>query len=120
MSFEELPEEICIKIWSSLDFNTIQKTCTLVCHPWLKIIRNSGKLSGQLALNLGPMFNEEYKKHWKRGSYDVGFLDYPSTKLKGSILSRWNQLHTLRFPNQLDDGVFDLTTISSLHKGVFL
>ena len=120
MSFEELPEEICIKIWSSLDFNTVQKTCTLVCHPWLKTIRNSGKLSGQLALDLEPMFNKESEKHWKKGSVDVNFLDYPSTKLKGSILSRWKQLHTLSFPTQLDDGVFDLTTISSLHNGVFL
>ena len=119
MSFEELPEEICIKIWSSLDFNTVQKTCTLVCHPWLRTIRNSGKLSGQLALDLEPMFNKE-SNPWKKGSYNVDFLEYPSTKLKGSILSRWKQLHTLSFPTQLDDGVFDLTTISSLHKGVFL
>ena len=119
MSFEELPEEICIKIWSSLDFNTVQKVCTLVCHSWLKNIRNSGKLSGQLSLDLEPMFNKE-SNPWKKGSYTVDFLEYPSTKLKGSILSRWNQLHTLRFPTQLDDGVFDLTTISSLHKGVFL
>ena len=120
MSFEELPEEICIKIWSSLDFHTVQKTCSLVCHGWFKTIRNSGKLSGQLALNLEPMFKKESEKRWKKRSYNVDFLEYPSTKLKGSILSRWKQLHTLRFRTQLDDGVFDLTTISSLHKGVFL
>ena len=29
MSFDQLPEEVCTIIWSKLDFETVQKTCTL-------------------------------------------------------------------------------------------
>ena len=59
MSFDELPEEVCINMWSYLDFETVQKTCTLVCRRWFATIRNSGKLSGTLALDLEPMFSAE-------------------------------------------------------------
>ena len=29
MSFDQLPEEVCTIIWDQLDFETVQKTCTL-------------------------------------------------------------------------------------------
>jgi hypothetical protein len=119
MSLDELPEEVCINMWSYLDFETVQKTCTLVCRRWFATIRNSGKLSGTLALDLEPMFSAEIRKNWKKGFREFEIVDQPSSQLKKSILSEWKQLHTLRFHAKLDDGIFDLTKISSLHKVIF-
>ena len=43
------PEEIFMKIWSYLDFETVQKTCTRVSKSWLGMIRSS-KLSWKMKL----------------------------------------------------------------------
>ena len=52
-SFEiSLPTEVCIHIWSFLDFNTCQKICTCVSKKWLYEIRNSTRLSGEMILRL--------------------------------------------------------------------
>ena len=83
--FDELPEEIRIKIWNRLDFETVQKTCTLVSHKWLATIRSSGELSGQLALDLEKKFIAEKCNPF--GRYDgVGYDDLPSTKLSMAII----------------------------------
>ena len=36
-----MPEEILIRIWSFLDFDTLQKICVLVSKSWFDKIRNS-------------------------------------------------------------------------------
>ena len=77
--FDELPEEIRIKIWNRLDFETVQKTCTLVSHKWLATIRNSGELSGQLALDLEKMVIAERCNPFGRYD-DVRHDDLPSTR----------------------------------------
>ena len=45
-----LPKEMWFRIWSDLDFETLQKTCVLVCQGWFENIRGDGRLSGQLSL----------------------------------------------------------------------
>ena len=44
-SKNNLPTEVWILSWSFLDFNTVQKKCTLVSKEWLNGIRNSTRLS---------------------------------------------------------------------------
>ena len=52
-SFENsLPTEVWIHIWSFLDFETLQKICTLVSKKWLHEIRNSTRISGEMILTL--------------------------------------------------------------------
>ena len=46
-----LLKDVWIEIWSLLDFETLQKTCTRVCKTWFEDIRDSGRLSGELRLN---------------------------------------------------------------------
>ena len=46
-----LPKDVWIEIWSLLDFETLQKSCTRVCKTWFEDIRDSGRLSGELRLN---------------------------------------------------------------------
>ena len=43
--------EIWSKIFGYLDFETVQKTATLVCKLWFDMIRNDSVLSGELVLN---------------------------------------------------------------------
>jgi len=113
MSFDELPEEIRIKIWKRFDFETVQKTFTLVSHKWLGTIRNSGELSGQLTLDLKDMIIDEVCDD---KLCDVAAEDMPSSKLTKSIGSGWKQLRSLRMNMKLDVNLF---TSSSLHKVIF-
>ena len=112
-AFDELPEEIRIKIWKRFDFETVQKTFTLVSHKWLGIIRNSGELSGQLTLDLKEMIIDEVCNDRLAG---LAYEDMPSTKLVRSIGSSWNQLRSLRMNMKLNVSLF---TSSSLHKVIF-
>ena len=113
MSFDELPEEIRIKIWKRFDFETVQKTFTLVSQKWLSTIRNSGELSGQLTLDLKEMIIDEVCNDRLAG---LAYEDMPSTKLTRSIGSSWNQLRSLRMNMKLNVSLF---TSSSLHKVIF-
>lgn len=47
-----LPTEVWVKIWSFLDFDTLQKVCTRVSTKWFWDIRNSALLSGEMKLKL--------------------------------------------------------------------
>ena len=46
-----LPKDVWIEIWSLLDFETLQKTCTRVCKTCFDDIRDGGSLSGEIRLN---------------------------------------------------------------------
>ena len=50
MSATDLLPELLEQIFGYLDFSTLQKTVTLVCKNWQKLVRNNSKLSGQLVL----------------------------------------------------------------------
>ena len=64
------PREVWIKIWSHLDFETLQKTCTLVSKTWFEEIRNSANLSGEMTLKISWRSDmEDMNKilsHWKK------------------------------------------------------
>ena len=113
MFFDELPEEIRIEIWSRFDFETVQKTFTLVSHKWLGTIRNSEELFGQLTLDLKEMIIDEVCNDKMVG---IAYKDMPSTKLSKSIGSGWKQFRSLRMNMKLDVNLF---ISSSLHKVMF-
>ena len=48
-----IPEEIWIDVFSYFDFTTLQNVLTLVCKEWLRVIRNSFRLSGRLNVRPG-------------------------------------------------------------------
>ena len=75
-----LPKEMWFRIWSDLDFETLQKTCVLVCQGWFENIRGNGRLSGQLRLKNEEMEAEEAK----------------------TILRKWKELRVLRLSKKLD------------------
>ena len=68
--FEEtkMLREVCIHIWSFLDFDTIQRKCTLVSRAWMEEIRNSPSLSREMKLRIEDQSIEEINdvlNHWK-------------------------------------------------------
>ena len=68
-----LPTEVWIHVWSFVDFDTRQETCTLVSRGWLNEIRNSARLSGEMILRLED-----------RSARDIN-----------NVLSRWPKLRVL-------------------------
>ena len=52
MDWNSLPLEVWILIWRHLDFETLQKSGTLVSKTWFKGIWSDTILSGELALKL--------------------------------------------------------------------
>ena len=84
-----LPKEMWYKIWSDLDFDTLQKICVLVCQEWFENIRGDGRLSGQLSLKNAEMEEEEAT----------------------AILSKWKELRILRLSKNLDQ-----VDLSKTHK----
>ena len=78
--FKSLPKEIWFKIWGHLDFQTRQKTCVLVCKEWFDDIRFDGELSGELFLRNDEMEDEDAE----------------------AILSKWENLKSLRLSKNLD------------------
>ena len=61
---DTLPKEMWIHIWSFIDFDTLQKICTVVCKSWLDEIRDSVQLSSELKFdNEGKVIYPMYFKH---------------------------------------------------------
>ena len=93
------PPEVWCKIWSYLDFETLQKTCTLVSKTWFEEIRNSSKLSGKLTL----------KSSWKLSLTNVN-----------NILCHWKKIKVLKVDNEETSKEFgfgiDLTSHTLLRK----
>ena len=91
-----LPKEMWCRIWSDLDFETLQKTCVLVCQGWFENIRGNGRLSGQLRLKNEEMEEEEAK----------------------TILRKWKELRVLRLSKKLDQ--VDLSKTQEFLKKVIV
>jgi hypothetical protein len=89
------PEEVWILIWSYLDFETIQKTCTQVSKSWLEMIRNS-KLSWEMRL--------QFK------------LDLLEVEDFNDILDHWKNLRAIHFKSELAFAKFQLSLKS--HKSL--
>lgn len=69
-------------VWTFLDFDTLQKTCTIVSKKWLEEIRDSPRLSGEMTLVPRIDF---------RRNQDI--------KRINATLSRWKKLRVLHVPN---------------------
>ena len=98
-----MPEEILIRIWSFLDFDTLQKICVLVSKSWFDKIRNSMKLSGELKIVRITSWGEPETL----SIHDIN-----------AILSSWKKLKVLRVSNEVDIFQFgiNLTTNKFLEK----
>ena len=92
------PVEIFMEIWSHLDFDTLQKTCTRVSKSWLGMIRSS-KLSWKMKL-----------RDTRLGL--LGVTDF------NAILSQWQDLRELHFSSEQDFTKFrfSLNPSKSLEK----
>ena len=77
-----LPKEMWHHVWTFLDFDTLQKTCTIVSKKWLEEIRDSPRLSGEMTLVPRIDF---------RRNQDI--------KRINATLSRWKKLRVLHIPN---------------------
>ena len=53
-----IPEEIWIEVFSYFGFTTLQNVLTLVCKEWLRVIRNSFRLSGRLNVRPGTQLED--------------------------------------------------------------
>ena len=91
-----LPKEMWCRIWRDLDFETLQKTCVLVCQGWFETIRGNGRLSGELSLKNKEMEEEEAK----------------------TILRKWKELRVLRLSKKLDQ--VDLSKTQEFLKKVIV
>ena len=98
-----MPEEILIRIWSFLDFDTLQKICVLVSKSWFDKIRNSMKLSGELKI--------QWITSW-------GSAETLSIHDINAILSKWKKLKVLHVSNEVNIFQFgiNLTTNKFLEK----
>ena len=98
-----MPEEILIRIWSFLDFDTLQKICVLVSKSWFDKIRNSMKLSGELKI--------QWITSW-------GSAETLSIHDINAILSNWKKLKVLHISKEVNIFQFgiNLTTNKFLEK----
>ena len=99
---EKIPLEIWSKIFGYLDFETVQKTTTLVCKLWFDMIRKDSVLSGELVLNsirqidLAPWIkfsNDEPVQNFRT------LIEGMKTSEINDVLSKWKQLKILRILN---------------------
>jgi len=111
MSFQELPEEIFEKVLSYLNFETVQKTCTLVCRGWRQRIRDSSILSGEMELYLFKIG----ASRWDEDTRKEVFVEGKEKEIE-TILSNWKKLHTLRIPCEMSS--VDLSIYPHLTKVV--
>ena len=89
LAWTSLPKEMWIEIWSNLDFDTLQKICTLVSKDWKKYIRGSTRLSSEgIYLNLDS----------RRDTLPNGF-ELLTVEDINAVLSSWPKLKTLHVSN---------------------
>ena len=95
-----MPEEILIRIWSFLDFDTLQKICVLVSKSWFDKIRNSMKLSGEFYLN---PYENYYHRPGQRFVPSIGIIEKTMCVFNcgqtGPFLEVCKYLHTEHFCN---------------------
>ena len=65
----KMPRDVCIHIWSLLDFDIVQRKCTLVSRAWFEKIRNSRSLSQEMRLRIENQSIEQINdvlSNWKK------------------------------------------------------
>jgi hypothetical protein len=102
-----LPEEVWIHVWSFLNFNNLQKICSLVCKTWFDQIRNSSALSGELRIFRSDSETqkfEEFKRFMSSGKIEKNlFFETKQFELEDNaeaVLSRWPSLKVLYVSNE--------------------
>ena len=89
LAWTSLLKEMWIEIWSNLDFDTLQKICTLVSKDWKKYIRGSTRLSSEgIYLNLDS----------RRDTLPNGF-ELLEVEDVNAVLKSWPTLKTLHVSN---------------------
>ena len=92
------PKEIWVKIWSLLDFKTLQKSCTVVCKNWREGIRGNASLSDHMTLN-----NEQ------KSLEDIN-----------EVLSNWEALKIVRMSSEMSNvELLQLAPHPSLEQIIF-
>jgi len=125
----ELPIEIWTKIFSFLDYESLQDNAILVCKDWYKIIRSNSNLSGRLVLHL-PM--KPPNMDINMGFMDIdgpgrqaGQFDCMTSTLTASsvsaieinpILKSWKALKYLEIPHLKAMKKLDLKPLKKLEK----
>ena len=102
-----LPQEVWIHVWSFLNFNNLQKTCTLVSKSWLNQIRDSSVLSGEMKIFRSDSETQrfqEYKRFMKSGEIEKNAV-FETKKFEEfdqaeAVLSRWLKLKVLYVSNE--------------------
>ena len=87
-----LPTEVWIHIWSFLDFEICQETCTRVSKEWLCKIRNSSRLSGEIILKLNEQSVEDINdalSRWPKLKV-LHLYDFNSSR-RTKLLSHWEK-----------------------------
>jgi hypothetical protein len=97
-----LPEEVWILIWSYLDFNIVQKICSLVSKSWLEMIRSS-KLSWEMKLQI---------IYYKDDMDVIALRDF------NSILFHWNNLRVLHFSSEPEFARFRTSLSLNSHESL--
>ena len=95
----DLPMEVWHEIWSYVDFDTLQKKCTVVSKIWGHEIRNSPFLSGEMKLKRS-MVHKDYRyeklncddinailSHWLKLKI-IHFSGYQAEEIKSDILMK--------------------------------
>ena len=88
-----MPTEVWIHIWSFLDFEICQETCTRVSKEWLCKIRNSSRLSGEIILKLNEQSVEDINaalSRWPKLKV-LHLYDCNSSRHR-KLLSHWEKL----------------------------
>ena len=100
-----LPEEVLIQIWSYLDFNTVQRSCTRVSKSWLEMIRST-KLSWKMKLRSTFYYPDVFSASMEM----LGPKDF------NEMLLHWNSLRLLQFSSEKDFAKFHMCLNS--HKSL--
>ena len=139
MSATDLLPELLEQIFEYLDFSTLQKTVTLVCKNWYKLVRSNSRLSGHLALypplkDWSPElfkklklidFTESHKRDPRKVKDEykrVGMISKATTNSSASasdinsILKAWKALRSLELPFVEDWANVDYKLCENLRK----
>ena len=135
MSATDLLPELLEQIFGYLDFSTLQKTVTLVCKNWQKLVRNNSRFSGHLVLYppLKEISPDTLKKLKDRNNYSdprvvkdefkrVAMISKLTTASSASasdinsILKAWKALRSLELPHLTDFANVDYKLCENLKK----
>ena len=105
------PKEIWVKIWSLVDFKTLQKSCTVVCKNWFDGIRGNASLSDQIVLNNEQKSLEDINQvlsHWE--ALRIVRMSSEMTHVELLQLEPHPSLEKIIFPKKIQLGIWGKVT----------